>query len=90
MYLAASVQLSGPRSTPSTATNHSCKPEGGRAGLDEGTEAGAEAARTPDSGRREASWGPETTSPPCNVMTLPQVLQRMRRIRCKTFSSAIE
>jgi hypothetical protein len=88
--LAASVQLSGPRSAPSTATNHSCKPEGEREGFDEATEADAKPARTPDSGRPEASWGPETTSPPCNVMTLPHVLQRMRRMRCKTFSSAIE
>jgi hypothetical protein len=90
MYLAASAQLSGPCSTPSTATNHSCSPEGGREGFDEGRAADAELARTPDSGRLEESCGPAITSPACTVMTLPQVLQRMRRIRCLTFSSAME
>jgi hypothetical protein len=90
MYFAASVQLSGPCSTPSTDTNHSCRPEGGREGLDEGRKGDAAPAEAPGSGRLEESAGPGTTSPACTVMTLPQVLQRMRRIRCLTFSSATE
>jgi hypothetical protein len=90
MYLAASVQLSGPCSAPSTDTYHSCRPEGRRASLDEERGAGAEPAPPPGSSRLEESWGPGTTSPDCTVMTLPQVLQRMRRIRCLTFSSAME
>jgi len=90
MNFAASVQLSGPCSAPSTEMNHSCGPEGGRKGFEEGTETDAELARALASGRREASWGPGITSPACTVMTLLQVLQRMRRIRCLTLSSAME
>ena len=90
MYFAASVQLSGPRSAPSTDTNHSWRPESGRESLDEGRGGGVEPAEAAGSGRLEASAGPGTTSPACTVMTLPQVLQRMRRIRCLTFSSATE
>jgi hypothetical protein len=90
MCLAASPQLSGPCSAPSTATNHSRKPEGRRASLEEAREPDAEPAQPAGSIRLEDSSGPGTTSPACTVTTLPQVLQRMRRIRCLTFSSAME
>ena len=88
MYFAAVVQLSGPRSAPSTVTNHSCGRVGGRDGFAEGRAAGPEPAA--GSCRLGNSFELGTTAPACTVMTLLQVLQRMRRIRCLTFSSAIE
>jgi len=56
----------------------SCGRAGGRDSLDDGRAAGAGRPQAP------AAWGvlgPETTAPASTVMTLLQVLQRMRRIR---------
>ncbi len=88
MYLAASAQLSGPFSTPSTATNHSLRATGGRDTLDEARTSGGATGMVLDK-RAEASCGPGTTSPPCSVTTSPQFLQRMRTMRCRIFSSAM-
>ena len=67
MTFAASVRPSGPCSRPSTATNHSRRPEGGRESPDEGRAADAEPAPAlapaPDASRADASWGPGITSP---------------------------
>jgi hypothetical protein len=55
MVFAASVQLSGPCSTPSTATNHSGRLDDGREGLDEEPAADSELALAPGSGPLEES-----------------------------------
>ena len=88
MYLAASAQLKGPFSMPSTATYHSLRATVSRPGSPRpGT---VPLAGTVPVTRAGASCSPATTSPEWIVMTLPHFLHRMRTMRCLILSSAME